>query len=59
MLLSSDGETRDGFHYSILKTDKSKAYKQFFKRPQDKSTGSTGIWELCITGVWVPFPIYH
>lgn len=30
MLLSSEGETRDGFHYGILKTDKSKAHKQIF-----------------------------
>lgn len=30
MLLSSEGETRDDFHYSILKTDKSKAPKQIF-----------------------------
>lgn len=53
MLLSSEGETRDTSHPCILKTDKSKAYKQIFKRPQDSITVLQGIgscrWLMCVT----------
>lgn len=31
MLCSYEGETREGFRYSILKTDKSKVISQFLK----------------------------
>lgn len=42
---------RVDFHFSISKTDKSKAYQQIINRPQDSITGSIGKWELQITDV--------
>lgn len=43
--VSIGGET-GGFHFSISKTDKAKACKQVFKRPQDRITSCAGTWEL-------------
>lgn len=40
MLFSYEGETRDGFHYSILKTDRLKAYQPIFKKLQDNISSS-------------------
>lgn len=41
MLLGYEGETGDGFHYSILKADEYQAYQPVFKKLQDNGTSST------------------
>lgn len=58
MLLSSEGETRDGFHYSILKADKSKAHKQIFLKGHKTLLlvlQGVGSCVFCCVGTFPPF----